>query len=324
MSFQLSRRTVIASAALASGGFAWGQAFPSKPIRILVGAAAGGGSDNITRKVVEIMTRQTNANIVVENRPGASGSISVLATIRSPADGYTLTICPPDTVAVYPQLKKVPPYTANDLTPIAKLAEVNFIFVVPASSPANNVAEFLRYARAQPKPLSFGSNGVGTSARMVTELFKQRTGLQMEQIPYQGDTPMLTAMSSGETAFASTAFISAKAFLDGGRIKAIGLIADQRNPDFPNVPTVAESGLTNFNVSAWFGIFGPANMPPDVTKKLGEMFMNAVNTDEFRQWAKSRGLTPSSSGPVEFSQYVKENIPLWSSAIKGANITLED
>jgi len=320
----IARRTVITAALLVASGAGWSQDFPSKPIRILVGAAAGGGSDVITRKVAQIIQQQTNANVLVENRPGASGSIAVLATIRSPADGYTLTICPPDTVAVFPQLKKVPPYTIADMTPIAKLAEVNFVFVVPASSPVNNVAEFVRYAKSQPKPLSYGSNGVATSARMVTEMFKQRTGAPIEQVPYQGDAPMLTGMSTGETAFATTAFVSVKPFLDSGKIKAIGLVNDQRNPDFANVPTIGESGLNNFNPSAWFGIFGPKGMSPEVTKKLGEMFVNAVSSDEFKEFAKARGLSAKWSGPVEFDKYVKENIPLWGAAIKAANLQLED
>ena len=323
MRFQSGRAALFAAVALTSG-FGWSQEFPSKPIRILVGAAPGGGSDTITRKVAQLIQQQTNASIVVENRPGASGSIAVLATIRSAPDGYTLTICPPDTVAVYPQMKKVPPYTFENLTAVAKLAEVNYIFVVPANSPVNNVADFIKYAKAQPKPLSFGSNGVATSATMVSEMFKQKTGVQMQQVPYQSDAPMLVGMSTGETAFATTAFVSAKAFLDSGKVKAIGLVNDQRNPEFSQVPTVAEGGLKDFNVSAWFGIFGPKNMPPEVTKKLGEMFLNAVNSEDFKEFAKGRGLTPKSSGPVEFDKFVRENIPLWGAAIKGANIALED
>ena len=325
MTVNWARRATLFAALAAACGTGWAQDFPSRPIRIMVGAAPGGGSDNLSRKVAEIMQKQTpNATIVVENRPGASGSIAVLATMNSPPDGYTVTICPPDTIAVYPNLKKVPPYTANDLTAVAKLAEVNYVFVVPSTNPATNVGEFIRAAKAQGKPLNYGSNGVGTSASMVSELFKQRTGLEMQQIPYQSDAPMLTALAAGETSFATTAFVSVKGFLDSGKIKAIGVVNDKRIPEFASVPTAAEGGLRDFDVSAWFGMFGPKNMPAEVTAKLGDMFVKAVSSEEFREWAKGRGMTPTPLGPAEFDRFIKANIPVWTAAIKGANVPLQD
>ena len=323
--FAVGRRVAVIATLLAACVTTWAQDFPSKPIRIIVGAAAGGGSDNISRKVGQIMQQQNpNVNVVIENRPGASGSISVLATMRAAPDGYTLTICPPDTIAVFPQLKKTPPYTAGDLTAIAKLAEVNYIFVVPVSNPANNVEEFVRAAKAQGRPLNYGSDGPATSARMVSELFIQRTGLQMQQVPYQGSAPMLMALANGETSFSTTAFVSAKALIDAGKIKAIGIINDKRLQDFPNVPTAAEGGVRDMDLTAWFGIFGPKGIPPEITARLGDMFSKAVASDEFREWAKARGITAKPEGSAEFDRSVKANLPVWAAAIKASGFQLED
>ncbi len=321
----LGRRGAVIAALLAACGTGWAQDFPSKPIRIIVGAAPGGGSDNVSRKVAQIMQQQNpNVSVVIENRPGASGSISVIATMRSAPDGYTLTICPPDTIAVFPQTKKTPPYTASDLTAIAKLAEVNYIFVVPVANPANNVADFIRAAKAAGKPLNYGSDGPATSARMVSELFKQRTGLSMQQVPYQGSAPMLTALASGETDFSTTAFVSAKALMDAGKIKAIGVISDKRIAEFPTVPTAAEGGVRDMDLTAFFGIFGPKGIPADVTAKLGDMFTKAVASDEFKEWAKARGMSATPQGPAEFDRTVKASLPVWAGAIKASGLQLEE
>ena len=179
-------KAALLSVLACTSALSFAQDFPNKPIRVIVGASPGGGSDNIIRKVAQIIQQQTNTSIVIEYRPGASGSIAVLGTVRSPADGYTLTICPPDTIAVFPQLKKVPPYTLDNLTAIAQVAEVNYVFAVKPSNPAKDIGEFVQQSKQQNRPLNFGSPGVQTSARMVNEMLMSRTGPEDAEHPLPG------------------------------------------------------------------------------------------------------------------------------------------
>lgn len=325
----LAKFAALSIACLVSAGLspAHAQGFPTKPIQFIVTGAAGASSDLIARRLAKIIQAQTGANFVVENKGGASGSIALLSTIRAPADGHTVVIAVPDSVTVYPLLKKTRPYSVDkDLTPIAQVAEAHFVFAVNAKNPANNMAEFMAGVKARPKndPAKYASPGNGTSPRLVTEMLLQRANAQMIHVPYRSTAPGLQDLAGGEVDIMATSIASAKALMDSGHLKSIGITRDKRLPGFEKIPTVAESGFPDFVVPVWWGVFAPPHLPPDVREKLSSMFLKATESEEFRAQLAALGLEPRSRSSVEFESFVRADNEMWASVIRKAGIPLED
>jgi tripartite-type tricarboxylate transporter receptor subunit TctC len=306
---------------------AHGQAFPSKPIQLIVTGAPGASTDIIARRLGKVIQDQTGISIVVENKGGASGSIALLQTIRAPADGYRLVIAVPDSVTIYPLLKKTKPYVAEkDLTPIAQVAEAHFVFAVSATSPVNNLAEFITRAkgRLQATQLSYASPGNGTTARLVTEMFMARSGIKMLHVPYRSTIPGLVGVVGGETEIMATSIASAKAMVDSGQLKLIGITREQRLKEFQGIPTAIESGLENFVVPVWWGIFGPANLPVNVREKLTSIILNAARSDEMKSQLMALGLEPKSRGEEDFRAFLSKDTQMWQEVISKVDLPLED
>ena len=306
---------------------AHGQAFPAKPIHLIVTGAAGSSTDIIARRLGKVIQDQTGASVVVENKGGASGSIGLIQTIRAPADGYNLVIAVPDSVTIYPLLKKVAPYVAEkDLTPIAQVAEAHFVFAVSTKTPVNNLAEFIARAkgRSQATQLSYASAGNGTTGRLVTEMLMARSGIKMLHVPYRSTIPGLVGVVGGETAMMVTSIASAKAMVDGGQIKLIGITREQRLQGFESIPTAIESGLDNFVVPVWWGIFGPANLPADVREKLTAIVLKASRSDEMKSQLTALGLESRSRGGAEFSGFLSKDTQMWQEVIRKVDLPLED
>lgn len=306
---------------------AHGQAFPSKPIQLIVTGAAGASTDIIARRLGKVIQDQTGISVVVENKGGASGSIGLLHTIRAPADGYRLVIAVPDSVTIYPLLKKTKPYLAEkDLTPIAQVAEAHFVFAVSAKTPVNNLAEFITRAkgRSQATQLSYASPGNGTTARLVTEMFMARSGIKMLHVPYRSTIPGLVGVVGGETEIMATSIASAKAMVDSGQLKLIGITREQRLKEFQGIPTAIESGLENFVVPVWWGIFGPANLPVDVREKLIAIILNASRSDEMKSQLMALGLETKSRGDEEFRIFLSKDTQMWQEVISKVDLPLED
>lgn len=301
------------------------QGFPGKPIHLVVTGAPGASTDLIARRLAKIIQAQSGATVVVENQGGASGSIALMSTIKSPSDGHRLVIAVPDSVTIYPLLKKTRPYNAeNDLTPIGQVAEAHFAFVVNARHPASNMAEFVQNLKTRSKGGSYASPGSGTSARLVTEMLLQRSNVEMLHAPYRSTMPGLQGVVGGEVDLMVTSLASAKALMDAGKIKAIGLTREQRLPGFEGVPTLVESGFPNFVVPVWWGVFAPAALPADVREKLSAMFQKASETDEYRQQLASLGLEPRTRASAEFATFLRTDTEMWSGVIRKAEMALED
>lgn len=306
---------------------AWSQGFPARPIHLLVTGAPGASTDLIARRLGAIVQAQTGATVVIENQGGASGSIAITSVAKAPPDGYRLVIAVPDSVTIYPSLKKTRPYSIErDLTPIAQVAEAHFAFVVNAKNPSANMAEFVQALKARPKGQggSYASPGSGTSARLVTEMLLQRTGAEMLHAPYRSTMPGLQGLVGGEVDLMVTSLASAKALIDGGKIKAIGITREQRLPGFEGVPTLVESGFPNFVVPVWWGIFAPARLPADLRDRLSSMFQKASETDEYRQQLATLGLEPRTRGSADFATFLRSDTEMWSNVIRKAEIALED
>lgn len=331
MPFPLTRRAATAvlglTLALAASQPVLAQGFPAKPIHLVVTGAPGSSTDLIARRLAKVIQAQSGASVVVENQGGASGSIALVSTMRSPADGYQLVIAVPDSVTVYPQLKKTRPYNAEkDLTPVAQVAEAHYVFVVNAKNPATNVAEFAAALKARPKgeEASYASPGSGTTARLVTEMLLQRTSARMLHVPYRSTVPGLQGLAGGEVDLMVTSMASAKALMDSGRIKAIGITRDKRLPGFDGVPTLVEAGYPDFVVPVWWGVFAPANLPADVREKLSTLFVRATESEEFRTQAATLGLEARAKPGAEFASFLRADTEMWARVIRRAEIPLED
>lgn len=302
-------------------------ALPSRPIHLVVTGAPGASTDLIARRLAKLIQTQTGTTVVVENQGGASGSIALAATMKSPPDGHRLVIAVPDSVTIYPLLKKVRPYNAEkDLTPIGQVAEAHYAFVVHAKHPAANMADFVQGLKARPKGqgASYASPGSGTSARLVTEMLLQRSGAEMLHVPYRSTVPGLQGLAGGEVDLMVTSLASAKALIDAGKLKAIGLTREQRLPGFEGVPTLVEAGFPGFVVPVWWGVFAPAGLPADLREKLSTMLRNASDTDEFRQQLVTLGLEPRLRNSSEFAAFLRGDTEMWTHAVRKAEIPLED
>ncbi len=294
----------------------WAADYPDKPVKFVVTAAPGGSSDLLARKLSQIMQAQTNATFVIENRPGASGSIGLLSMIRSKPDGYTIAIANPDAVAVFPSLKSPAPYTyEQDLKAVAQAVDLNYVFTVNANSPINSFTDLVKFAKAQPQPITYGSAGLDTSTNLVAEIFADQSGIKIQSVPYSGGgTPSLMSVASGDTTFSIASLLTMKALLDGKRIKPIGILREARLPSLPNMSTAAENGL-NMNFTSYSGVFVPKDTPADVVKRLGEMVTAAANTPEFQEFARSQLIDVKIRGPQEFDEHIRKDLVGWRQAI---------
>ncbi|NYT63549.1 tripartite tricarboxylate transporter substrate binding protein [Alcaligenaceae bacterium] len=325
--FQVTRRTAFGMLfavamfihPMASGS----QAFPSRPIKIIVPASAGGSTDVMARTLAKVITEQNNVTVVVENRAGASGSIGVRATINALPDGYTIMLTLADATTIFPLTRKVPPYnTDKDLTPLAQVAWTNVMFSVSANTPYKSLKEFVD--ASQTKQMAYSSNGHGTNTHLWMELFKEKSGAKLMHVPYKGAAPSLQALVAGETDIVISSPVSAKTLLDAGRIRPLAITSLQRDPNFPDVPTLVKSGYPDFVVGAWFGMFGPSGMKPAVADKLHAMIASALKSEEYQKFAKSFMFDITPVSRAQFTQLVKEDKALWSQAIKAAKIAPAD
>ena len=321
--FQMLRRRtlglMLAAGALALPLGAYAQAFPSRPIKMIVPASPGGGTDVIARTLAKVMGEQNNVPVVVENRAGASGSIGVQATINSAPDGYTIMLTLADATTIYPLTKKVPPYNADkDLTPLAQVAWTNILFSTPASAPYKTINELIDASKTS--QMAYSSNGHGTNTHLWMERFKKSTGAQLLHVPYKGAAPALQGMVAGETNLAISSPASAKVMLDGGLLRPLAIASPERSPLFPDVPTLVESGYPDLVLGAWFGVFGPAGMDAAVADKLHEMIIAAVKSPEYQKHAQSFMFDLPITSRADFTKLVADDTPLWKQAMEAAGI----
>ena len=321
--FRLSVSAVCALGALATApALAQAPAFPNKPIHLIIPAAAGGPTDSIGRLLGKTMTELYGMPVVVENRAGAAGSIGVNAVVLAPADGYTLLVSTPDAVTVYPQAKRNAPYKTTDLTPLTLVASTPYVFAVNAQSPAKTMKEFVALSKTQ--KLAMATAGAGSSGHIVLEMLKQRAGIELLHVPYRGSGPALQSIIAGETQITATSPVTLKGHIDSGRLRALAVSKSARNPVMPNVPTMIESGFPNFDVAAWFGVFGPPSLPPAIAEKLNEMVLSAMKSPDYvsRMGALGLDIEPLSRG--KFGDMLALETERWRQLIESAKITMDE
>ena len=318
-------RPALAFAALATAAsLAFAQAYPSKPIRMVVGYPPGGGIDFAARTVQVPMQEALKAMIVVDYKPGASGMIAATELTRQAPDGYTLLLANTGPFAIAPYLQSKPPYDpVKQFTYIGQISQGSYIAVTRPDHPAKNLKDFVAWAKAQPGQVNFASGGNGTSTHLNGELMNQVTGLDMTHVPYKGSAPAVQDLLGGQTQILIDAGTVLLPQIKGGKLKALAVTGPKRDPQLPDVPTVAELGLGGMEAVGFQGLVGPAGMPKDVVDRLSGELAKALAQPDIKAKFATAGAEVHSLGPTEFAAFVKKDNEKWAKLIKERKLQLD-
>jgi len=291
--------------------------FPAKPVRMLVGNAPGGGIDLTGRAVAQKLTERWGRSFVVDNRPGGTGLIAIDLTGNANPDGYTLLVTSGSLISSATVQKKLPFDPRQGLAPITQLATLSYVLMVNPGLPAKTVKELIDYGKAKPNALHFGSSGVGGIGHLAGELFAHNAGVKMVHVPYKGGGPVLVDMISGQIELGFTATISGMPHVRAGRLRALAVSSPKRTKAFPDIPTVAESGLAGYELVNWYGTFAPAKVPPAILVALHREIAGAVQTPEMQSMFDRDGAeATASASPAEFRKVFEAEVGKWERYVK--------
>ncbi len=309
------------SALVLSASIAAAQSYPTKPVRILVGFGAGGSTDIVSRILAQNLTAEWKQNVLVENRPGASGMIAAELTAKSAPDGYTLLISPQTSLAVAPALYGKAAYdTMRDFTPITLAGYTPLLMVVHPSFPPKTFKEFIALAKRSKEPITFGSGGVGSSPHMAGELMSSQLGIRITHVPYKGENPALADTIGGQIPVMFGNLPVAVPHVNSGKLRGLANTWSTRSPLAPDVPTVAESGFKGYEIATWFGLLGPANMPPELVARIQRDTAKVFNQAATKDKLTGMGVELVLNSPDQFRDYLKSEIARYSKVIKDAGI----
>ena len=298
-------------------------AFPNQPIRMVVPYPPGGPTDITARVVAAEMSKTIGQNIVIDNRPGASGMIGSEMVTKSTPDGYTLLANASIHVinpSVYPDMR----FDAiKDFVPITQLAQVPLVLVVPANSPIKSVKDLVEYAKANPGKVNFGSAGSASAQHLAGESFKIAAGIQMQHIPYKGSAPALTDLAGGQLQLMFDSMPSATPMINSGKLRAIAVTTTTRAKARPDLPTIAESGFPGFDISTWYAYWAPKGTPADVVEKLAASAAQALKNPEVIAKYEAMGAEPVGSTPAQFAAYVESEAKKWNDIVKKSGAKLD-
>ena len=311
---------LLAAACLVSPALA--QSYPTKPIRIVVPFAPGGGSDFIARFMAQKLTVGLGQQVIVENKPGAGGMLGIEQGVKSPADGYTLTLIA-SSYTVNPSIYKFTFDPVNDITPIIQLSQGPLLIVVRPSLPVKSTQDLIAMAKAKPGQVNFASSGQGSVIHMATELFQSMAGVKMNHIPYKGTGPALTDTLGGQTDvfFSSTA--TAVPHVQSGKLRAVAVTTLKRIPALPNVPTVNESGVRGYDVVLWHGLIGPKGLPRPIVDRINAEAGKALKIKETAEQLQNDGVAPAGGTPEQFLAQIKKEIGVWRKVATDAGVKAE-
>ncbi|MGC2810256.1 MAG: tripartite tricarboxylate transporter substrate binding protein [Bradyrhizobium sp.] len=317
------RIAAVALAVLAGGGMASAEApFPSRAVHIFVPYPAGGGVDILARTLGDVVSRQWGQSVVIENRPGAGGVIASQALATSPPDGYTLIVVASGHATNPFLYSKLPYDTFNDFTPISLLAKSPNILLVRTDSPFKTVGDMIAQARAKPGSLSFGNAGTGTSTHLAGELLKSLAKIDISPISYKGGAPAINDLLGGQIPMSFNNGPESVGQLQAGTLRALAVTTASRASFLPEVPSMAET-VPGYDTDVWWGLLGPAGMPPALIAKLSHDFVAALNTDSVKARLTKLGATPIGSTPEQFDAKIHADYAKWGPIIKAAGIAPE-
>ncbi|MDB5859260.1 MAG: hypothetical protein JWQ76_2949 [Ramlibacter sp.] len=317
-------KAAAAAALLATCSLVAQAAYPDKPIRLVIGFPAGGPLDQHARLLSERLQAVLGQPIIIDYKAGAGGTVGAQEVMKAPADGYTLMLANTGVMVINPALyAKLPYQTLRDFTPIARTAMQPLALLVNPNMPVNTLPEFVAYARARPGQLNYGSAGNGGISHLVPEMFKNATGLFMVHIPYRGSAPAFTDLMGGQVQFMAESIPQAAAYHKQGKVKALAVTSRERNAALPEVPTVMESGLKDFEVVGFYGFLAPASLPRDVTAKLSDAFRQVLGSAEIRNRMTAQGADPAFLGSEDFAKYLAAEMPRWADAVKKSGARMD-
>ncbi|MBI5716916.1 MAG: tripartite tricarboxylate transporter substrate binding protein [Burkholderiales bacterium] len=307
-------------AAAAPAQAAWPEA--GHPVRIIVGFPPGGGADALARAISAPLGEQLQATVIVENRAGAGGLVATEAVAKSPADGYTLYLATPGSFTIWPNLRKLSYEPQRDFAPVSLLVTMPNVLVTSPGAPYKTVPALIARAKAAQPELSYASGGNGTIGQIAAEQFKLMAGVPMQHVPYKGTSPAISDVMAGLVPM-TFSDPSVKALVDAGKLRALAVTTAQRSPQFPDLPTLAESGVPGYEVMNWYGLVAPANTPPDVVQRLNQALVKVMGTAEVRQRLASAGMDATSGTPAQFGDLMARERSKWGELIRKAGIRAE-
>ncbi len=297
-----------------------GESYPSKPVRLILPFPPGGATEVLGRLIAERLTAGLGQPVVVENRGGAGGNVGAEAAAKSAPDGYTLVLVAPS-LAISPSLYTKLNYDpVKDLAPISLVGTVPNVLVTDPKLPVQNLSEFIALAKSKPGGMNFGSGGSGTSNHLGGELFNIVAGVKLVHVPYKGVNLAMNDVLSGRIQLVVIGVPIAAPHIKAGRLRALGIVAPQRSPILPDVPTVAEAGLPNFEVTTWYGVLAPAGTPRPIINRLNAELVRAMHAPEMKERLASIGTDPKTSTPEEFADYIRQEIAKWGKVIREAGL----
>jgi tripartite-type tricarboxylate transporter receptor subunit TctC len=325
MSFRLALAACAAALLpLASASDAVAQAFPSKPVRIIVPFPAGGTADILARILAEKMAPSLGQPVVVENRAGAAGGIGAALVAKSPADGYTLFMGTTGTQTINPVINPKLEYDPlKDFAPVSNFAASPFVLVTHPSFPAKALPELIATAKQRPKQLQYATFGTGSSAHMTGEMFANRAGVQLVHVPYKGAPQAITDVIAGHVHMTFSLLPTVLPHIKAGSVRAVAVAAPQRDPSLPEVPTFAEAGLENFVSDSWYGLLAPAGTPQPVIARLNAEVHKVLAMPEVKQRLEKDGAVAVGGTPEQFGEQIRRELALWQKVARDANLKFD-
>nr|WP_066410894.1 tripartite tricarboxylate transporter substrate binding protein [Bordetella ansorpii] len=312
------------AAMLTASGAASAAGYPDRPVSLIVSAAPGGTTDIAARLIAQPLGQALGQSVVVENRPGGSGGIAAQAVARAKPDGYTLLLQYSGFQVITPSvMKDIGWDPIKDFAPVANVLSAPQVIVVRPALPIHSLKELVSYAKANPGKLNYASSGNGSLQQVATELLNQQAGIQTAHIPYKGTGPALNDLLGGAVDMTITTPPPLLGQIHAGKLRALAITGESRLPSLPDVPTAAQAGYPDLQVSSWFAMYAPAGTPPEVVDKLAGEIEKIMKSDAFRQKAAEQGAEARFMGPKELGDYTREELARWNKVVKAAHITAE-
>jgi tripartite-type tricarboxylate transporter receptor subunit TctC len=308
---------------VAVSGAAAAQQFPTKPVRIVVGFAAGGSTDKLARVLATRMTELLGQSVIVDNRPGAAGNLAAELVASSPPDGYTIFMSTVSSQAINPHLYKLKFDSIKAFEPIALVAKYPLLLVVPPQLRINNVSHLVAYAKSNPGRTFFASSGNGSPAHLAGEIFKSATGTDVLHVPYKGGGPAMLALMSNEAQFGFETIPSAIGHARGGKLKGLAVTSDRRSPASPDLPTMQEAGVKDFSLTSWAGLLAPAGTPKPVLDRLTQATQAAISSPAVSAALSNDGAEPGSGGGAYFRRFMSDELQGWGKVVRASGAKVD-
>ena len=318
------RAVLLGALALLASSVAQGQAWPAKPLRLIIPFAPGGATDVIGRLTAQKLQDALGQQIVVDNRPGANGNIGTEMAVKAPADGYTLVLCYDGTLAINPNAYRKMPFDAQkDLAPIVSVGQLPLLLVVHPSVPAKNVAEFVAFAKSAPGKINYSGAGYGSSGHLAAELFRGRAGIDIVHVNYKGGGQAVQDLLGGQIQAMMTGLTTVEGHVKSGKLKPLAFTSPRRMPGAPEVPTFAESGYPGLVVMSWYGLLAPAGLPADIVRRLNAEVNKLLQLPEVKERMASLSVEPTGGTTEQFGQTIRDDTVRWAKVVQDAGIRFD-